>query len=128
MASYTDLTKGLLGNLTFTYRYDVGFHYFEPRFSQDIETIRNGQDIVYTPYAGTNLAFYLNLLYRQSATQFTLNFTRFVEMFVPTWRDLSSIEIMIQLEVWVITETERHKLRILESQYENAIRTALQNS
>ena len=127
MVSFSDVAKGLLAEPTFVYNYDAGLLYLEEHVSRDLTNIRDGGQIVYTPYTGSNLAFYLNLLYRQSTTLFTRNFTEFIEMVIPTWRDKSSRDIIIQLEVWVITEMERIKLRKLEFQYESVIRLALQN-
>jgi len=127
MPDFTDIAKALV-NPTFTYMYDLGMHHICNQLSPQFIILSDGGELEYTPYAGTNLAFYLNRLYRQSPGNFTENFKEFLNMVCRTWREMSDMEITIQLEIWVITEMERNKLRILESQYERVIREAVEDS
>ncbi len=124
MPEFLDIAKSLV-NPTFTYPYDMGMHHTNFQLSTQYLILRDGGQLEYTPYAGTNLAFFLNVLYRQSPSNFTANITQFIDMVLPTWREKTSMEITIQLELWVITEMGRANLRMLESQYENAIRVAV---
>ena len=124
MASFLDIAKSMIVNPRYRYMYDAGLTYMIQDVSRDIESLRNGQEINYVPYTGSYLAFYLNLLYREG--NYTQELRNFIEYVVgPSWVDTTSVDIIVWLEVWVITEMERIKLRILESQYENEIRAAM---
>jgi hypothetical protein len=117
--SFTDVAKAMNVNPQFEYRYDI--HLIQD-LTRDIELLRAGQDVNYTPYSGSNLAFYLNLLYLKS-NHYTQDFLQFVQHVVGLyWYQQTATEIIILLEVWVVKEMERSKLRLLEEQYENVIR------
>jgi hypothetical protein len=125
MPSFSDIAKALVNPSYYTHPYDIGLQYLNLHIEPHYQILRDGGEIVYLPYAGTPLGFFLNILYRQSPENFTTNFKDFVSIAYPSWHDKPSTEITIQLELWVITETERARLRMIEAQYEQAIRRAI---
>ena len=116
-----DIAKEMV-NPQFEYRYDIGLRYLVQDLTRDIELLRVGQDVTYIPYSGSNLAFYLNMLYRRS-NHYTEDLLQFIQHVVGLyWYQKPATEIIILLEVWVVKEMERSRLRLLEEQYENVIR------
>ena len=123
--SFNDTAKELNVSPQFEYRYTIGLQHLARDLTRDIELLRGGQDVMYIPYSGSNLAFYLNMLYRQS-NHYTQDLLHFIQHVVGLhWYQQSSAEIIILLEVWVVKEMERSRLRMLEEQYENVIRAAM---
>lgn len=123
--SFNDIAKEMNVNPQFEYRYTIGLQHLARDLTRDIELLRGGQDVMYIPYSGSNLAFYLNMLYRQS-NHYTQDLLHFIQHVVGLhWYQQSSAEIIILLEVWVVKEMERSRLRMLEEQYENVIRAAM---
>ena len=117
--SFTDIAKAMNVNPRFEYRYDT---HLVQDLTRDIELLRAGQDVTYTPYTGSNLAFYLNLLYLRS-NHYTQDLLHLIQHVVGLhWYQQPATEIIILLEVWVVKEMERSRLRLLEEQYENVIR------
>ena len=120
--SFTDIAKAMNVNPRFEYRYDT---HLVQDLTRDIELLRAGQDVTYTPYTGSNLAFYLNLLYLRS-NHYTQDLLHFIQHVVGLhWYQQPATEIIILLEVWVVKEMERSRLRLLEEQYENVIRAMI---
>jgi hypothetical protein len=123
--SFNDIAKEMNVNPQFEYRYTIGLQHLARDLTRDIELLRGGQDVMYIPYSGSNLAFYLNMLYRRS-NHYTQDLLHFIQHVVGLhWYQQSSAEIIILLEVWVVKEMERSRLRMLEEQYENVIRAAM---
>jgi hypothetical protein len=123
--SFNDIAKEMNVNPQFEYRYTIGLQHLARDLTRDIELLRGGQDVMYIPYSGSNLAFYLNMLYRKS-NHYTQDLLHFIQHVVGLhWYQQSSAEIIILLEVWVVKEMERSRLRMLEEQYENVIRAAM---
>ena len=123
--SFNDIAKAMNVNPRFEYRYAIGLQHLTHDLTRDIELLREGNEVTYTPYSGSNLAFYLNMLYRQS-TDYTRDLLQFIQHVIGLyWYQQSSTEIIILLEVWVVKEMERSKLRMLEEQYEDEIREAM---
>ena len=119
-----DIAKEMV-NPQFEYRYDIGLRYLAQDLTRDIELLRVGQDVTYIPYSGSNLAFYLNMLYQRS-NHYTKDLLHFIQHVVGLyWYQQPATEIIILLEVWVVKEMERTKLRMLEEQYEHEIRAAM---
>lgn len=123
--SFSDVAKAMNLNPHFEYRYDIGLQHLAVNLTRDIELLRGGQDVTYTPYSGSNLAFYLNMLHRRS-NDYTRDLLQFIQHVVGLhWYQQPATEIIILLEVWVVKEMERTKLQLLEEQYEHAIREAM---
>jgi hypothetical protein len=123
--SFSDVAKEMNVNPHFEYRYDIGLQHLAIDLTRDIELLRAGQDVTYTPYSGSNLAFYLNMLYRRS-NHYTQDLLQFIQHVIGLyWYQQPATEIIILLEVWVVKEMERTKLRLLEEQYEQVIREAM---
>lgn len=123
--SFNDIAKEMNVNPQFEYRYPIGLQHLARDLTRDIELLRGGQHVMYIPYSGSNLAFYLNMLYRKS-NHYTQDLLHFIQHVVGLhWYQQSSAEIIILLEVWVVKEMERSRLRMLEEQYENVIRAAM---
>jgi hypothetical protein len=123
--SFNDIAKEMNVNPQFEYRYTIGLQHLARDLTRDIELLRGGQGVTYIPYSGSNLAFYLNMLYRRS-NHYTQDLLHFIQHVVGLhWYQQSSAEIIILLEVWVVKEMERSRLRMLEEQYENVIRAAM---
>jgi hypothetical protein len=125
MSQFIDLAAELNGQPQFIYPYNIGLQYMVTCLSPQIELLRLGQDVVYSTYEGSILAFYLNSLYRQS-THYSTDLLHFIQIAVGLyWYQKTATDIIILLEVWVITEMERAKIRMMEKQYEKEIRDAL---
>jgi len=123
--SFNDVAKSMIVNPNFEYRYGIGLQHLAIDLTRDIELLRGGQDVIYTPYSGSNLAFYLNMLYCQS-TDYSHDLLHFIQHVMGLyWYQQPATEIIILLEVWVVKEMERTKLRMLEEQYEHEIRAAM---
>jgi len=123
--SFTDVAKAMNVNTHFEYRYAIGLQHLAIDLTRDIELLRGGNSVTYTPYTGSNLAFYLNMLYRQS-TDYSRDLLHFIQHVMGLyWYQQTATEIIILLEVWVVKEMERSKLRMLEEQYEHEIREAM---